>query len=79
MYNGSPAPTTCIDRFLARVEVSAASRYTQASIVYLLYVSIILFINLSLSPAADAAYNDDVYYYYELVTTYVTAFSCPPW
>ena len=60
-HHGTPAPQTCIDRFLARVEVSAASRYTQASIVYLLYVSIILFINLSLSPAADAAYNDDVY------------------
>lgn len=60
--NDLPPPKSCIDRFLARLEVTAASRYSQASLVYLLYVAIILFINLSLAPSADAAYTDDVYY-----------------
>ena len=55
-------PSSILQRILERLQASSSSRYTQANLVYLLYVSIILFINLSLSVKADAAYNDEVYY-----------------
>lgn len=54
-------------RFLALVEASSASRYTQANFVYLFYTSIIMYVNLNLAPRATDAYTDDVYYMYECV------------
>jgi len=50
------------DKMIDLLKESSGSRYTQASIVYLLYVAIIVFINLSLSPSADSSYCDDFYY-----------------
>ena len=61
--SSAPAPAaqpTAWQKFLAQLQASTSSRYTQANAVYLLYTSLIMFINLSLSKRANDAYTDDV-------------------
>ncbi len=62
--SSSPAPAqpSAWQKFLTQLQASTSSRYTQANAVYLLYTSLIMFINLSLSKRANDAYADDVYY-----------------
>jgi hypothetical protein len=54
------APRGYFAKFMELVETSLASRYMQANVVYLLYTSIIIYINSQLAPRADDAYADDV-------------------
>ena len=49
-----------VAKLLELLDTSLSSRYMQANLVYLLYTSIILYINLQLDPKADEAYADDV-------------------
>lgn len=65
LSSAEPAPPSLLQRVLALAQTTSSSRYAQASITYLLYVSIILFINLSLSKRANDVYADDVYYDYD--------------
>ncbi len=54
------APRGLFGRYMELFEASLSSRYMQANVVYLIYTSIILYINLRLAPKADEAYTDDV-------------------
>ena len=60
--SSSSTPPSFFQRLSALLSASTSNRYTQANTVYLFYVSIIMFINLSLSKKANAVYTDDVYY-----------------
>jgi hypothetical protein len=44
------------------LQKSLSSRYMRASLVYLAYASLIMYVNLSLNPTANAVYSDDYYY-----------------
>lgn len=44
------------------LQKSLSSRYMRASLVYLVYASLIMYINLSIYPAANAVYSDDYYH-----------------
>lgn len=41
---------------------STQSRYMRASVVYLIYTSLIMYINLQLYPTTSVLYSDDYYY-----------------
>ena len=58
--SGATPPRGLFGRVMELVDASLSSRYMQANVVYLLYTSIIIYINVQLAPKADEAYTDDV-------------------
>ena len=60
MEDAAPLRRGIFAKFFDLVDASLSSRYMQANIVYLVYTSLIMYINLSLAPKADDAYTDDV-------------------
>jgi hypothetical protein len=57
----APARAAIVAWLLAALGKSTQSRYMRASVVYLIYTSLIMYINLQLAPSAAALYSDDYY------------------
>jgi hypothetical protein len=58
----SAAPSKPRSWLFDSLRKSFASRYMRASVVYLVYTSLIMYINYKIYPEATASYSDDYYY-----------------